>query len=82
MEAIRQRIKHPECGAGCVFDNLYSKHIANDETMVIGLLMKAVGTEALRVVELYGIFRTEPKVDEHKNVKQNVDTEEAGSKIF
>ena len=51
LEAIRQRVKHPECNAGCVFDNLYSKHLS-DETVVVSLILKALGTEAVSLIDL------------------------------
>jgi hypothetical protein len=46
---IQERIKHPDCGAGCVFDNLKSKHLENEET-AISVLFKAISNESLNVV--------------------------------
>ena len=43
IEALKERIRHPECGAGCVFDNLKSKHLPDNELLVFNLIMKAVG---------------------------------------
>jgi len=43
IEAIKQRVRHPECNAGCIFDNLFSKHVL-DETTAIALILKAIGT--------------------------------------
>jgi len=49
IKVIQQRIKHPDCGAGCVFDNLKSKHLPDEET-AISLIFKAIGSENLNVV--------------------------------
>lgn len=44
-------MKQPDCGAGCVFDNLKSKHLPDEKT-AISLIFKAVGNENLSVVLL------------------------------
>lgn len=52
IQAIKEKMRHPECGAGCVFDNLFSKHLPSNELLIINLLMKAIGSEAINVIEL------------------------------
>jgi hypothetical protein len=58
LESIKQRVKHPECNAGCVFDNLHSKHLS-DETIAISLILKALGTEAVSMIDLYNAPKAE-----------------------
>jgi hypothetical protein len=40
-----------------VFDNLKSKYIQNNELIIINLIMKAVGNEALNIIDLDGIAK-------------------------
>ena len=53
-------MKHPECGAGCIFDNLKSKYLPNNELLAISLIMKAIGNEAVSVIDLDGIVKEVP----------------------
>jgi hydrocephalus-inducing protein len=65
LEAIKQRVRHPECNAGCVFDNLNSKHLT-DEAMAISLILKALGTEAVSLIDLYHTPKAETEEKEKK----------------
>ena len=49
IRVIQERIRHPDCGAGCIFDNLKSKHLPNTET-AISMVFKAVGNENVNIV--------------------------------
>jgi hypothetical protein len=53
-------VRNPDCGAGCIFDNLKSKHLS-DEKAAISLIFKAVGNENLNVV----LLETEKKAVSH-----------------
>ena len=71
IEALKEKMKSPECGAGCVFDNLFSKHLPNDELQVINLLMRAIGNEAINVIELDGIVNNKPQEDTKSENKKS-----------
>lgn len=61
VELLKERLKHPECAAGCIFDNLTGKNIVS-EVAAIKIIMKAIGTEALLVVTLDGkVANKEPE---------------------
>ena len=53
VELLKERLKHPECAAGCIFDNLAGKNIVS-EVAAMKVIMKAIGSEALLVVTLDG----------------------------
>ena len=53
VELLKERLKHPECAAGCIFDNLTGKNIVS-EVAAMKVIMKAIGSEALLVVTLDG----------------------------
>lgn len=65
-------MKHPECAAGCMFDNLTGKNIMT-ELVALKVIMKTIGSEALLVVTLEGKVankepekREEPKEPDQK----------------
>ncbi len=84
-------MKHPECNAGCVFDNLHSKHLS-DDIIAISLILKALGTEAVDMIDLYNPPKPEKieekdrknsegeenllKINEKKTVKKLLDQDE------
>ena len=75
IEALKEKMKHPECGAGCVFDNLFSKHLPNDEVQIINLLMRAIGNEAVTVLELDGIVSNKPAEENKSENKKSEGSE-------
>ena len=58
-------MKHPECNAGCVFENLLSKHVV-DEITAVSLILKAVGTEAVSLIDL-----VQQKIEEGAEVEES-----------
>lgn len=70
VEALKERIRHPECGAGCVFDNLSSKHLPNSPLIAINLIMKSVGNEALTILDMDGIVAEQPANEDSKSERK------------
>lgn len=69
---LKERLKHPECGAGCIFDNLTGKNITN-ELAAVKVIMKAIGSEGLLVVALDGkVANKEPEKKEEQQQASSV----------
>ena len=51
VDLLRERMQHPECGAGCIFDGLRSRNIGN-ELLALKVIMKAAGSQAVQLIVL------------------------------
>ena len=81
VEALKERIRHPECGAGCVFDNLSSKHLPNNPLIAINLIMKSVGNEALTILDMDGIVAEQPANEDGKSERKKSEGSEMNNSI-
>ena len=69
-------MKHPECAAGCIFDNLQGKNIAS-ELIGLKIIMKAIGSEGLLVVTLGDkVANKEPEKEKKEEVAPEVKKDE------
>lgn len=55
---LKERIAHPEAGAGCIFDSLKSEHIQN-ELIALKVIMKVLKEYRLQLILFQGLKDTD-----------------------